>query len=157
LLQCPCRLVWRLVSIGRTSVCSVTSYSLTPLGYNPGQVRRVLLRLALSDSTAPAIAVMQSLLGLASLHRFGPQSQADRLKISALRTLAASLTDDINAKEGIQYIAAGMLLCSYEVRRQMLRPPSLKQVSMVIILTLYCTGPAVFRYIWRISFAYPWS
>ena len=81
--------------------------------------------MALSDSTTPTVAVMHSLLGLASLHRFGPQSHAARLKISALQALGASLTRGIGAKEGLQHVAAGMLLCSYEVSQPMPRVPQL--------------------------------
>lgn len=110
-----------LVSLVRSSVYSVAAYSLTPLGYSPREIGRILLRLALSDSTAPAMAVMQSLLSVSSLHRFGPQPHAARLKISALQTLAASMTGDISKKDGAQYIAAVMLLCSYEVCSQTIR------------------------------------
>ena len=81
--------------------------------------------MALSDSTTPTVAVMSSLLGLASLHRFGTQSHAVRLKVSALQALGASLIRGIGAKEGLQHVAAGMLLCSYEVSQPMALMPRL--------------------------------
>ena len=71
--------------------------------------------MALSDSSLTAKAVMQSVLAVSSLHRFGPGSQAINLKESALRTLAESLASGIDTKVALQHIAAGMLLCTFEV------------------------------------------
>lgn len=75
----------------------------------------VLARLALAEDTPSAVAVLYSLLALSSLHRYGVQTQAAELKILALRALAAASKGDINSKEAIQHVAAGMLLCSFEV------------------------------------------
>ncbi|KAK5223046.1 hypothetical protein LTR72_005883 [Exophiala xenobiotica] len=76
-----------------------------------------VVRIALAPNTRSAAAVFQSLLALSSLHRDGPQPHASTLKVSALRALAAatSNTNLSTREEIIQHIAAGMLLCSFEV------------------------------------------
>lgn len=74
------------------------------------------MRAAHSNKSSSATAVLQSLLALSSLHRYGVQSQAIKLKISSLKALAAaSNSDSLGVTEVIQHIAAGMLLCSFEV------------------------------------------
>lgn len=60
--------------------------------------------------------MLQALLAFSSLHRYGLQSQAVELKISALSMLAeVSLAPEHGAKEVIYHTATGMLLCSFEV------------------------------------------
>jgi hypothetical protein len=78
-------------------------------------ISNILLQMSLSDGSLAGMAVMQSLLAVSSLHRFGPQAQAISLKLSALRTLAESLKTGIDIKGALQHIAAGMLLCTFEV------------------------------------------
>ena len=73
------------------------------------------MRLALAGSTPSADAVLNSLLALSSLHRFGVQTQAFRLKIATIKALASATTCNLTAREIIQHAAAGMLLCSFEV------------------------------------------
>ena len=65
------------------------------------------------------MAVMQSSLALASLHRCEPQSRATEYKVSALTALSASLRAGMGTKEAIQHVAAGMLLCLVEVSEQL--------------------------------------
>jgi hypothetical protein len=86
---------------------------------DPKQLCNVLMRIALSESnTSSSTAVLHSLLALSSLHRYGVQSQAIELKISGINALAkASRSDRIVIGEAIQHIAAGMLLCSFEIQR----------------------------------------
>jgi len=79
-------------------------------------VGNVLIRMALPSNTPSAAAVFRALLALSSLHRYGLQSQAADLKISAIAALAAASKSNIGPKEAIQHVAAGMLLCSFEVR-----------------------------------------
>jgi len=56
------------------------------------------------------------LLAFSSLHRYGLQPQAAKLKISALKALTqASAAPNLGPKETIEHTATGMLLCSFEV------------------------------------------
>ena len=96
-------------------VHTAASLSLTTVDYDPKPLGQALLRIALGSSTSSAAAVLNSVCALASLHRYGVQTQAVRLKIASLRALAeATMTTDFTAKEVIQHAAAGMLLCSFE-------------------------------------------
>ncbi|KAH8893325.1 hypothetical protein GQ53DRAFT_745569 [Thozetella sp. PMI_491] len=91
---------------------SVAVQSLATIGRKPCSL---MLRMALSERTPASAAVLTSILALASLHRFGCQLHADRFKVSAVQALAASSGTRMGAKEGMQHVAAGMLLCSFEV------------------------------------------
>jgi hypothetical protein len=104
----------------------VASQSLTTLGHDPVQLGELLMRVALESNTPSAAAVLRSLLALSSLHRYGVQSQAMELKISSLKALALASKSSFGAKEVIQHVAAGMLLCSFEVTL-----PSLPCVLMI--------------------------
>jgi hypothetical protein len=73
--------------------------------------------MALADSSPSSTAVRQALLGLSSLHRYGVQAQAFEFKISAINSLKAASFTSIGAAEALQHIAAGMLLCSFEIHR----------------------------------------
>jgi hypothetical protein len=62
--------------------------------------------------------VLQALLAFSSLHRYGLQSQALELKIAALGSLAKGLAaPNLCVQATMQHIAAGMLLCSFEVHQ----------------------------------------
>lgn len=76
------------------------------------------MRAARANKSTSATAVLRALLALSSLHRYGVQSQAVELKISSLKALAAASISEtsLGVTEVIQHIAAGMLLCSFEVR-----------------------------------------
>lgn len=76
------------------------------------------MRAAHTNKSSSAAAVLQSLLALSSLHRYGVQSQAMKLKIASLKALAAAANSQsrLGITEVVQHIAAGMLLCSFEVR-----------------------------------------
>ena len=73
------------------------------------------MRMALTGDTPSTAAVRNSLLALSSLHRYGVQEQAFKFKISSLRALATTSMSDLTDVEAIQHVAAGMLLCSFEV------------------------------------------
>ncbi|VUC37314.1 unnamed protein product [Clonostachys rosea] len=77
--------------------------------------RDVILRLAFSDDTPASKAVLQSLLTVSAIQRYGPSLQVDDLKLSALRALNSSSKHGIDGLAGIQQAAAQMLLCSFEV------------------------------------------
>lgn len=83
----------------------------------------VLLRIALTSDTTSSTALLQSLLALSSLHRHDVHLQAAELKIAALKSLGAVMGSDIGTKEAIQHVAAGMLLCSFEVKTPIFVPP----------------------------------
>jgi hypothetical protein len=85
------------------------------------------MRVALASNTTSASAVLRSLLALSSLHRHGIQSQSFELKISSLKALsvASFVESKLGAMEVIQHIAAGMLLCSFEVSTHLDTPYSL--------------------------------
>jgi hypothetical protein len=91
------------------------SRSLATFGHKPIELANALVRVALASNTNSATAVLQSLLALSALHRYNVNSQAVELKISAINALSAASRSDISTTEAIQHIAAGMLLCSFEV------------------------------------------
>ncbi|PWY68969.1 hypothetical protein BO94DRAFT_299621 [Aspergillus sclerotioniger CBS 115572] len=92
------------------------SRCMTTFGHDPTDLGNLLLRMALGDSPS-AVAVLRGILALSSLHRDGLQSQAGRLKISALRALVAAPKADISTTEAAQHVAAGMLLCSFDIHQ----------------------------------------
>jgi hypothetical protein len=99
-------------------VYCVASASLATFGHDATALGKILIRIALEGETASAAAVLRALLAFSSLHRYGLQSQGIELKIAALRSLAeGSAAPSLDAKETIQHIAAGMLLCSFEVHQ----------------------------------------
>lgn len=79
-------------------------------------IRTILARLAMSDDRAASRAVKQSMLAIASLHRDGNRERAAQHKMLALRAMRVS-KDNLDAKEGLQHVAAGMLLLTLEVLR----------------------------------------
>ncbi|KAI0879962.1 fungal-specific transcription factor domain-containing protein [Annulohypoxylon maeteangense] len=91
--------------------------SLATFGYNPGDLSGVLIRVALAGHTTSATAVLQSLLAFSSIHRHDVHSQAVELKISALKALAAAAGNPVGTVEAVQHVAAGMLLCSFEIHQ----------------------------------------
>ncbi|RAK95682.1 Zn(II)2Cys6 transcription factor [Aspergillus ibericus CBS 121593] len=93
------------------------SRCLTTFGYDPTDLGRLLMRMALSDDSPTAVAILRAILALSSLHRDGLQAQAGRLKISALRALVAAPKTDITPAEAAQHVAAGMLLCSFDIHQ----------------------------------------
>ncbi|SPO01863.1 uncharacterized protein DNG_04536 [Cephalotrichum gorgonifer] len=74
-----------------------------------------VLRLAAPDTTPSAKAVRQALLAFSSLHCHSMYTQAAELKISALRSSATASGPHISTSEAVRYVAAGMLLCSFEI------------------------------------------
>ncbi|KAH7113922.1 fungal-specific transcription factor domain-containing protein [Dactylonectria estremocensis] len=94
---------------------SVSSRSLKAFHQNAVDIRKIILRMALSDGALSSTAVLKSAIALASLHRDGPGSNALKYKLSALRALSDTMKGGIGQPQLFQHIAAGMLLCSYEV------------------------------------------
>ncbi|KAJ5570289.1 uncharacterized protein N7459_009719 [Penicillium hispanicum] len=77
---------------------STASASLTTFGHDPKGVGAVVIRMALVNDSPSAKA-----------------TQAAELKISAINALIAASKSDIGPIEAIQHVAAGMLLCSFEI------------------------------------------
>lgn len=74
------------------------------------------MRTALAKNTASATALFSSILALSSLHRHDVHSQAVEYKIRAIEALAAASSNSaLDTIEAMQHVAAGMLLCSFEV------------------------------------------
>ncbi|CEJ56417.1 hypothetical protein PMG11_02625 [Penicillium brasilianum] len=96
---------------------SNASSSLATFGHDPINVGNMLLRMAVMNNTPSSAAVLRSLLALASLHRSGLQTQAAELKIAALKALGAASNREIGTMETLQHVAAGMLLCSFEIHQ----------------------------------------
>ncbi|OQE43619.1 hypothetical protein PENCOP_c003G02066 [Penicillium coprophilum] len=94
---------------------SNASSSLSTFGHDPTNIGNMLIRMALVNNTPSSAAVLRSLLALSSLHRSGLQTQAAELKIAALKALGAASNREIGTMEAIQHVAAGMLLCSFEI------------------------------------------
>ncbi|KAL5456406.1 hypothetical protein PMIN06_003913 [Paraphaeosphaeria minitans] len=91
------------------------SQSLTTFCSNPKHLANQVMQLSQNGESPASKAVLHSILGLASLHRYGWNSQAMEFMISSLRALAqASDTFDKSA-ERAHHVATGMLLCSFEV------------------------------------------
>ncbi|PYH46710.1 uncharacterized protein BP01DRAFT_381142 [Aspergillus saccharolyticus JOP 1030-1] len=95
----------------------IASRSLTTFTHDPVDLGNIILQLTLLNDSPSATAVLRALLALSSVHRDGLQSQAAGLKISALKALIAAPKHDITAIEAAQHVAAGMLLCSFEIHR----------------------------------------
>jgi hypothetical protein len=71
-----------------------------------------------SNSPAGICGSAAGAAGLFFLHRYGLQSQALELKIAALGSLAKGLAaPNLCVQATMQHIAAGMLLCSFEVHQ----------------------------------------
>ena len=79
------------------------------------RIRRLLMQMALSDNAPASKAVLHSMLALASLHRNDNKEHTAQLKLSALQALMTSTDKGMSAKIAIQHVAAGMLLCTFEV------------------------------------------
>lgn len=94
---------------------SRASSSLTIVGIDPLELRSLLLRLAFTSDAPSSAAVLQSMLAVASLHRYGHQPLAAEYKLSAIRLLNESSRRGLGINETIQHGAAGMLLASFEV------------------------------------------
>ncbi|KAI0844099.1 fungal-specific transcription factor domain-containing protein [Daldinia vernicosa] len=109
------------LDVGDTSLLQYFQYtasrSLAIFGHDPIDLGNLLIRIALASDTTSALAVLQSLLALSSLHRHDVHSQAVELKISALKSLSAAAGNQLGTTEAVQHVAAGMLLCSFEIHQ----------------------------------------
>lgn len=86
----------------------ITTFNERPLG-------GLLLCLARSNNCAASVAVQRALLAVSCLFQVGPGLQAEQLKLSAIYALRASAETGVSADNAPQHVAAGMLLCLFEV------------------------------------------
>ncbi|KAB5542476.1 fungal-specific transcription factor domain-containing protein [Coniochaeta sp. 2T2.1] len=94
------------------------SKALPIFGHDASELGNVLIRIALSGKTTLSTAVIQSILAFSALVRHNVHGQAVELKISALKILqSASTSQAMGPTEAAQHVAAGMLLCSFEVHQ----------------------------------------
>ncbi|KAI9896922.1 hypothetical protein N3K66_007944 [Trichothecium roseum] len=109
------------------------SRSLTIFGNDPRSMGSLLMRMAFAGpsgsgsdsgfgsgngSNHSSRAVTKSLLALTSLHRYGLCEHAIKSKIATLRALYdASHESSISRAEAMQHVAAGMMLCSFEIHQ----------------------------------------
>lgn len=101
------------------------SKALAILGHEPTELGNALIRLALASTTTSAVALREAILAFSALHRHSIHAQAMENKIAALEALKVTAVDDMDTLEAIQHVAAGMLLCSFEVKFPHFRPPSI--------------------------------
>jgi hypothetical protein len=73
--------------------------------------------MAFSDELPASRAVLHSMLALAALFRDGDRSYTARYKLAALEALMLSTEMGISCDTSIKHIAAGLLLCTFEVRK----------------------------------------
>ncbi|KAL7958004.1 fungal-specific transcription factor domain-containing protein [Trichoderma compactum] len=94
------------------------SYStLSVLGVDARRLRNLLLRMTVSSSTLPTLALKSSLLAVSSLHRDGLRDLAFRYKIAAINALAESAKSGRpGALEFAQHAATCMLLATFETQ-----------------------------------------
>jgi hypothetical protein len=86
------------------------------LGPDRQRIRDILFRMALSETTLSANAVLLSLLALSSYHRGGVLEYASHMKDAALRALIAAADPEMDSNAAIRHVAAGLILCLVEVR-----------------------------------------
>lgn len=108
----------------------------------------MLIRMALVNNAPSTTAVLRSLLALSSLHRSGLQSQAAELKIAALNALSVASNREISAMETIQHVAAGMLLCSFEVCTFRFHP---LVISLIYINAVLNPDPPSVMHVWSMA------
>ncbi|QPC70485.1 hypothetical protein HYE68_001237 [Fusarium pseudograminearum] len=93
------------------------SYSISTFGKDAQRVPKILIRMALSDSTPSSTAVLKSSLALASFHRDNSFYATARSKVAALRALAKSLQGFIGVSDSACHIGAGIILSTLEIQQ----------------------------------------
>jgi hypothetical protein len=97
-------------------VATTASYSLVTFNQNTREFGDMLIKMAFCNDSSSSKAVLFALLALASRYRNGLQSQAVQFKTAAITELTRSAErSSLSTTEAAQHVAAGMLLCSFEV------------------------------------------
>lgn len=76
---------------------------------------QILLRMALEDESPSSKAMLNSIFALAAFIRDGNKSHTARYKLAALDYLMVSTEQGITCHTSIKHIAAGIILCIFEV------------------------------------------
>lgn len=124
------------LSVRETLRPNLSSFSSQPLG-------EALLRIALSEVSHAGKALQHALLAFSAQYRYGPVFRAEELKISALRALSLSATEGMSAHKAVQHVAAGMVLCMFEVSYSTLIPRTLIQAlsrSHTVLCSIWDSG-----------------
>lgn len=118
ILMTHCKDKSALYSYNCPLICSdedVTSAMLTST--DDMRFRGLLFAMSFIDSTPSSVAVQQALYALIALYVYGSTARAMPFKVRAVTALSRSFPSSLNAKDGLQHIAAGLLLSLYEVRK----------------------------------------
>ncbi|KAH8667081.1 fungal-specific transcription factor domain-containing protein [Xylariales sp. PMI_506] len=114
--------LWRVPTLGGEDAelihyfVSTAFSSLVIFNQDAAGFRDLLLQLALSNASLPSRAVLYALLAVSSQYRYGLHSRAMEFKMSAISALAQSAKSGaLDTVEAAQHVAAGMLLCSFEI------------------------------------------
>jgi hypothetical protein len=79
------------------------------------QLRGLLIAMSFVDNTPSSVAVQQALYALIALYVDRNTIRSMPFKVRAVTALRHSFPSSVNAKDGLQHIAAGLLLSLYEV------------------------------------------
>ncbi|KAI1266383.1 hypothetical protein F5Y18DRAFT_28123 [Xylariaceae sp. FL1019] len=117
-----CTYVWRPTKLNAAErdlflyFESIAFSSLATLSTLEGDLRNALIPMAFSNDNVTSRAVLHAMLAVSSSHRGGLHVQSVEHKVAAIGALAASLKTGIKTMgEAAQHVAAGMLLCSFEI------------------------------------------
>lgn len=93
----------------------MVSKTLTPFVDRKDRFADMLLQLSFHDQSLSSRAVRRALLSLSWVYRDGYHYRNNQLKLQAIADMRSSMDEDIGQTKLMQHIAAGMLLCSFEV------------------------------------------
>ncbi|KAH8896301.1 hypothetical protein GQ53DRAFT_852405 [Thozetella sp. PMI_491] len=94
---------------------SVASNTLATFNHTRSELRSLLFRLALLDTTPSSKCVLWSILALSAAHQHRHQHQTSHLKLAAIQLLKSSSTNGIDSSEGVRHLAASMILSASEI------------------------------------------
>ncbi|KAH8817329.1 fungal-specific transcription factor domain-containing protein [Xylogone sp. PMI_703] len=95
--------------------CSVVSTTMVPFNDRKDRFSDLLLRLCFFDESSSSRAVLRALLALSWVHRNGYHYKNNQLKLQAIADMRSSMSEHLGQTKVMQHIAAGMLLCSFEI------------------------------------------
>lgn len=75
---------------------------------------RLLIAMCFIDNSPSSVAVQQALYALIALYIY-ERTRSMQYKVNAITALNHSFRSSLNAKDGLQHIAAGLLLSLYEI------------------------------------------
>ncbi|OAG16232.1 hypothetical protein CC77DRAFT_1024123 [Alternaria alternata] len=87
---------------------------LPSVGRERNEVGRLLLRMALSGRSISSMALLLSLVALASRHRGNDMMHAARAKNAAIEALVSATSPGLDSDASIEHIATGLVLCLVE-------------------------------------------